>query len=227
MARSKKKTRKMKFELGLGSMAAVAVSTMCVLLWVFVLGFWVGQKMVGKRVSDNEITLSASPPVVDAISQKDLDNEGPPLQEMDSEEPSKPQVLSEEPSRGLIEEPIVEEKIDAPGQKQVQNKQVVSRSTPQHKAPKRPSSVQRAKTKTTYYALQIAAYRKRERANKEAARWARKGYFTKVKQVDLGKKGVWYRVYLGRLHNIREAKKLAVKLADTEGLKSYIVPVKE
>lgn len=48
-----------------------------------------------------------------------------------------------------------------------------------------------------------------------------------VKSRDLGKKGVWYRVYIGRFRSVGEAKAKARELADTKGLSSYVVPLKE
>ena len=235
MARSKKKTGGIKFELGLGGMTAVAVSTLCVLLWVFVLGFWVGQKMVGKRLPANEISLATSPPVaglppVEGNASKEVSTS--PRTDTGNKEAARTRPEQQArtdtgaPPGGIIEEKITNDKTD--GSAQPQALTIPAASRPEPSKPARSPAFQPKKANITYFVLQIASYRKRERANKEAARWARKGYFTQVKQADLGpKKGVWYRVYLGKFDSRRKAIAFAVRLADKEDLKSYIVPLKK
>jgi len=76
--------------------------------------------------------------------------------------------------------------------------------------------------------LQIASYRERERANKEARRWRDKGCRAKVRRADLGpEKGIWYRVHLGEYRSVEEAKSEAKKLAQKHDLRSYVVPIRD
>jgi cell division septation protein DedD len=51
MARTEKREKKIQFQLSWGGLAAVAVSTICVLLWAFVLGFWSGKKVAEKNAA--------------------------------------------------------------------------------------------------------------------------------------------------------------------------------
>lgn len=51
MARTEKTEKKIQFQLSWGGLAAVAVSTICVLLWAFVLGFWSGKKVAEKNAA--------------------------------------------------------------------------------------------------------------------------------------------------------------------------------
>ena len=53
MARTRKKSRKIQFQISWGGLAALTVSTVCVFLWVFILGFWVGQKLAGRSMDES------------------------------------------------------------------------------------------------------------------------------------------------------------------------------
>ena len=92
---------------------------------------------------------------------------------------------------------------------------------------RRPShQIKKAKKKSTYFVLQIASYREKDRANKEARRWRDKGYRVKVRRADLDpEKGIWYRVYLGEYRSIEEATNSAKKLAQKHNLRSYVIPI--
>jgi len=86
--------------------------------------------------------------------------------------------------------------------------------------------IKKAKKKSIYFVLQIASYREKDRANKEARRWRDKGYRVKVRRADLDpEKGIWYRVYLGEYRSVEEATNSAKKLAQKHNLRSYIVPI--
>ncbi|MGC9022610.1 MAG: hypothetical protein ACP5J5_05800, partial [Dissulfurimicrobium sp.] len=51
MARTERTGKKIQFQLSWGGLAAVAISTICVLLWAFVLGFWSGKKVAEKNAA--------------------------------------------------------------------------------------------------------------------------------------------------------------------------------
>jgi cell division septation protein DedD len=94
---------------------------------------------------------------------------------------------------------------------------------------KRPGyQTKKTKKKSTYFTLQIASYRERERANKEAERWRDKGYRAKVRRVELGpEKEIFYRVHLGEYSSVEEATSSAKKLAQKHDLRSYVVPISD
>ena len=88
--------------------------------------------------------------------------------------------------------------------------------------------IKKAKKKSTYFVLQIASYREKDRANKEARRWRDKGYRVKVRRADLDpEKGIWYRVYLGEYRSVEEATNSAKKLAQKHNLRSYVIPIRD
>jgi DedD protein len=53
MVQIRKKSRKIQFQVSWGGLIALAVSAVCVFLWVFILGFWVGQKLVGRSLDES------------------------------------------------------------------------------------------------------------------------------------------------------------------------------
>ncbi len=202
MARTRKKSRKIQFQLGWGGLIALTVSTVCVFLWVFILGFWVGQKLVGRSLDESLQTQVVARAVPEAKEATPLIPEKTtrvtPLDTKEKEQP--------EPRKESVK-------------KKVRDADDVKRPGYQTK---------KAKNKSTYFALQIASYRERERANKEARRWRDKGYRAKVRRADLGpEKGIWYRVHLGEFRSVEEATNSAKNLAQKHDLRSYVVPIRD
>ena len=200
MARIRKKSRKIQFQLSWGGLIALTVSTVCVFLWVFILGFWVGQKLVGRSLDESLQTQVVARVV-----------------------PEAEEVTPLIPEKTIQVTPLDTKKKEQPGPREESVKKKV-RDTYDVKRPK--YQTKKAKKKSTYFALQIASYRERGRANKEARRWRDKGYRAKVRRADLGpEKGVFYRVHLGEYGSVEEATISAKKLAQKHNLRSYVVPV--
>ena len=202
MARIRKKSRKIQFQVSWGGLIALTVSTVCVFLWVFILGFWVGQKLVGRSLDESiqtQVVARAVPEaeeVTPLIPEKTTQVTPLDIKEKKQPEPRKESV-----------------------KKKVRDTDDVKR--PGHQ-------IKKAEKKGTYFVLQIASYRERERANKEARRWRDKGYRAKVRRADLGpEKGIWYRVHLGEFRSVEEATRSAKNLAQKHDLRSYVVPIRD
>jgi len=194
MARIRKKSRKIQFQVSWGGLIALTVSTVCVFLWVFILGFWVGQKLTGRSMDESLQTQVVARAVPETREEKTTQVIPLDTEEEEQLEPRK--------------EPVKKKVLGADDVRQP------------HK------EVKKTKKKSTYFGLQIASYREKDRANKEARRWRDKDYRAKVRRTDLGpEKGIFYRVYLGEYHSVEEAKSEAKKLAQKHNLKSYIVPI--
>lgn len=202
MARTRKKSRKIQFQVGWGGLFALTVSTVCVFLWVFILGFWVGQKLVGRSLDESRQTQVVARAVPEAKEATPLIPEKTTqVTPLDTKEKKQP-----EPRKESVK-------------KKVRSADDIKR--PGHQ-------IKKAKKKSTYFALQIASYRERERANKEARRWRDKGYRAKVRRADLGpEKGIWYRVHLGEFRSVEEATNSAKNLAQKHDLRSYVVPIRD
>jgi cell division septation protein DedD len=246
MAQTRKKGKKFQFQLGWGGVSALAVSTVCVLLWMFVLGFWMGQKLVGRSAS----TMVAEAPTT-SVTLPDISRQAPARPEVVEEEPAKPEPLPlAQLETGLITERIEEEEeqpsavpalpegpvatapeaqaIEEPEPAPAETKTVLEPVPPSKPAPAQTVEAKEAPKKSTYFVLQIAAYREKQRAENEVSRWTKKGYKMQMRRADLGpKKGVWHRVYMGEFRSIEEATAFAEKVAKSEGLKSYVVPLRD
>ena len=250
MARpNQKKTARFRFEMGIGGLIALSVSCVCILLWIFILGFWVGQKVSGKAASSQVqapiayqqkeaqptelIEQQTEASIPSSVQERATQNEGVELaheQETKVEEGIAPthEKVREEP---IGPSPKEGEPLEQKAQPEKEIKTASIKPTTRSHTQKhelKPARAPSPKSHMTYFVLQIASYKDRARAEREASFWSRRGYTVQVKRVDLGeKKGVWYRVYLGRFGTISSAKAFAKKVADKEGLKSYIVPVKD
>lgn len=227
-------SRKFEFQMGWGGLLALGISTVCVLLWMFILGFWVGQKLVGRPSSEGVLIapesgyVSPAPEVSIPTEAPYPDDEG--LSTERSGAPAPMEEVASVPGASLKEAPIseagpVEPLPPAPSVTSARPPEPVAGAPNEAPTPpqERPSL-----TKTTSFALQIASYRERARAEREVVRWRDKGYQTQMRVADLGpEKGIWYRVYLGRFRSMDEATGFARELAKKEGLKAYVVPVRE
>ncbi len=263
MARVKKNSDKKKvkkkaiqFQMGWGGLVALVVSTLCVLLWTFIMGFWVGQKLIGRKGTPhknltvlNKMGETASGPQVAVTDQ----NEGPAFPPVITPQNTAP-VSSGTSGASAVNQPLPTEIIrgeaqNASPQAEAEKSSEVSapavRSEQSVAPPKTENKRSPAKVSTTkasvekkevkkrtpppaktYFVLQIASYRERSRAEREAARWRKKGITAQVVRVAIKNKGIWYRVYLGRYNSVQDATAGAKRLARKEGIRSYVVPIK-
>ena len=201
MARTRKKSRKIQFQVSWGGLISLIVSTVCVFMWVFILGFWVGQKLVGRSLDESLPTQVVARAVPEAKEITPYISENSEVSER-----SKPVVRTAREDKIIQETPLSIKEKEQPEQ--------------------RKKSVK--KKKNTYFVLQIASYREKNRANKEARKWRDRGYRAKVRRTDLGpEKGIWYRVHLGEHRSVEDATSSAKKLGQKYDLRSYIVPIRD
>ncbi len=213
MAAKTSRSKKIRFEMGFGGLFTLCLASFVLLLWMFVLGFWAGKKLLGPTPVES-VQLQPSTPLVPPQVQL------PPP----SPEPSQELVAapSQPPARETSKEELPTEQIGPQG-----GEQAKPTFTPKAKAEKEPPAptvkLPSLTPKKTYFSLRVASLKERARAEKEAERWRKKGYEAFVKRADLGKKGIWYRVYVGKYSSIQEAKKAADKLTGLQ----YITPFTE
>lgn len=62
------------------------------------------------------------------------------------------------------------------------------------------------------YTVQVASHRRPANAEQDAARWTLLGYPAEVVAKDLGARGVWHRVVIGRFDRARDAEALAARI---------------
>ncbi len=252
-ARNKRKApKRFQFQMGWGGMMAFTTATLCILLWIFVLGFWAGKRFSGgtAKVASSQTAVALKD--AGSVSKVPVEEEpawpGPWGGSTTEEQPVKEEKVGSQDE--LVPAPIVKaeqqieekveelkEKLDLKGETQQKVAKVEPAPEPVEKKSVKKDVVVKPKPKkkiaevvepkVPFFALQIASYKQKSRAQKEAGRWRRKGYKTTIKKVNLGaRKGTWYRVYIGRFDTATKAKAFAEKLAKSENLRAYVVPVR-
>ncbi len=77
------------------------------------------------------------------------------------------------------------------------------------------------------YRLQVASYRSQKDALAQAASLTKKGEDATTQQVNLGQKGIWFRVYVGKYANRASAKKDAKRLKQKYKINTLVVRYKK
>jgi cell division protein FtsN len=80
--------------------------------------------------------------------------------------------------------------------------------------PVQPKQPQDNKPQTATYLVQVASLSSLKDAEATKARLATKGYSATIAEVDLGEKGYWYRIRVGRHLDINAATDIASKIGD-------------
>lgn len=207
------KKKRFRLELGWPGLIFSLGLLICLFLWVFVLGFYFGQKVVGSRVkkmaspvSKEALTakkekVSPPPPVFEEVKPPPL--VGEPQEKVATPKPElmtpeRPQTAPEKPKTAKPAEPARPKKGD--------------KITPK-KSPK----------KQVFYTVQVASLRSAQEAEKFVRYLREKGYEAFVRRVTLPQKGTWYRVYVGRFPTISQARSFGEKLKQKEKFKAFYI----
>lgn len=288
--------KKIQFQMGVGGLIAVFVALVCVLIWVFVLGFWAGKKIgtqntpalpsiVSQRQADSPPTSAmtnmeskqvspVSPlPVEPVIAPQEQEAKPhvtandlerlmlPGANQMEIEkqpakvEPAAPPVktISETSPAGVKKTPAPAKISDVKPTEPQTKKEMVTQSPPKPEPkqaapvatsqpkpepkqvapqvaatkpePKQatiasvagkpeskqptppPAPAQKESEKGIKFTLQVAAFKDKPQAEAELNKWKAKGFAGSYKEVDLGAKGTWFRVFIGSYNSEDEAKK--------------------
>ncbi len=226
---AKKKGKRFTFELGIPGLIFVIGLLICLFLWMFILGFWLGQKMVTSKVKEAPVskeTLKAkkvSPPLV----TEEMKAPVVVPEKVPGEIPKKPPL--ELPKKSTEEKPLPTPKVK-PAPKEALNKSAAKKSKPVIKAPTKPKETKPKETKAqkvsktrSFFTLQVASFRSPREAQRYARMLGDRGYEAFVKRVNLPKKGVWYRVYVGRFKTFQEAKDFGRVLQKKEKIKTFYI----
>lgn len=91
------------------------------------------------------------------------------------------------------------------------------KQSPKHSAPDISSSP------TGTYHVQVASFRKRKDADRQRDQFRKDNHDAFVTTADLGKKGTWYRVLIGKFNKKIEADKLAEYLRKKKKIKGFVI----
>ena len=209
-----KKKKRFQFQLGWPGLIFSLGLLICLFLWMFVLGFYFGQRVVGNRVQKlsspvSEKALSskkAPPPVFEEVTP-------PPL----AEKKFTPQAPKEEPPFLPVSRPSLQPQTPSPKPK----KEKVAKTSRKTSPPK--ASSREKKRPEAFYSVQIASLRSVEEARKYVKYLQDKGYEAFFRKVVLPQKGTWYRIYVGRFKTISEARTFGEQLKKKEKLKAFYI----
>ncbi|AEH44686.1 Sporulation domain-containing protein [Thermodesulfatator indicus DSM 15286] len=217
MAKKTPKKKRFQFQLGWPGLIFSFGLLICLFLWMFVLGFYFGQKMVSTKVHSlgspvSQKALSSKkniepPPVFEEVKPPPLVKE--PTSQAQNAVTQKPEKV--EPATPVL--PESEKATKQP--KALQESSKVAR--PQKVVPPK-----KEKPKS-FYAVQVASLRSQADAEKYASYLRDRGYEVTIKKVTLPQKGTWYRVYVGRFATLAEAKAFGEQIKAREKLKSFYV----
>lgn len=102
----------------------------------------------------------------------------------------------------------------APAKSTVAPKQPATEEKPVAAEPAQPKQPQESKPQAATYLVQVASLSSLKDAEATKARLATKGYSATIAEVDLGEKGYWYRIRVGRHLDINTATEIASKIGD-------------
>ncbi len=208
--------KRFRLEVGFLGMVFIFLLLVCLFLWMFVLGVWFGQRMMGKGpspVAERTLKVPEEAPAPEEVS--------PPEVMVSKPVSPGPTVVSETP-------PQVE-KESSPGESPAVSPPVKER--PAERVPEkeeRVSPAAREKIRPPYYTLQVASFKDPKEAEKYARYFRERGYFSQVVRVNLPRKGLWFRVYVGRFATLEEARKTFEELKRKKLIKqAYIKKVEK
>ncbi len=234
MASQKRKPKRFRIEMGWGGLFSLAVGSFIMLLWMFVLGFWAGNRLLGPITVEGGGAKASAPVAPPArVAQALPLRPSAPVTKLPTETIPPSPAATPAPEGGGSRPVTAKPAAPAPSQPVSSAKPVAAAKKGQGggaAAPSRPSPSTEPGPKLpsltpqkTWFSLRVASLRQKSSAEKEARRWRRKGYKAFVRRADLGKKGVWYRVYVGHYSTIQEAKRVSEKIPGIQ----FITPFNE
>jgi cell division protein FtsN len=218
--------KKFKFEVSKLGLVFIVLFALCLLVWTFILGVWIGTKIGEKPQQAETVKLEPQPaqtPQVPAVkevahsenqtNQTQVENQTASQQvasQVQPEEKTKPEAKVEK------EKPKPEPKTEKAKAEPVKTAKV----HPQEKVKPQPHQ-----EGMPFYALQVGAYSKRESAEKVKAEVEKMGFKALIKESTQDGKTV-YKVLAGRFENREKAEQYKTKIESTLGVKPFVVEVK-
>ncbi len=237
--------KKIKFELSRLALIFVILFALCLLVWTFILGVWIGTKIGGKPVSE-EVALEREVrlPSVGNLTSNVSDASQAPLVTANETSNATQNATSEkqvaEEKEELRQTSETEKKAivkKEPVKKEVTKKEELKKET--EKTEKKPSYQKKevaqiaAKVKgeeavssVGHYSLQVGAFSHKEKAEELKKKAEKMGYFAQIKEANVEGKSM-YKVYVGRFGKREEAEQSISEVKAKLGVeKPFIVELK-
>jgi cell division protein FtsN len=212
--------KKFKFEVSKLGLVFIVLFALCLLVWTFILGVWIGTK-IGEKPQAETVKLETQPaqtPQVPAVKEVSH-SENQTNQTQVGNQTASQQVASQvQPEEKTKPEAKVEKEKPKPEPKTEPVK--TAKVHPQEKVKPQPHE-----EGMPFYALQVGAYSKKESAEKVKAEVERMGFKALIKESTQDGKIV-YKVLAGRFENREKAEQYKTMIESTLGVKPFVVEVK-
>lgn len=226
--KGKSQKKALHFELSRLALAGWCFALLVALLWMFVLGVFVGKGITPANINLAEIKKRMVDEGVWPGSSKGVQQEGSarttntkrkiPLEDLEFYE-KLAQKKKARLQESTPEKITVKDKPAAEVQPEAVAPQAKSKSAPQQTA----EVPKEEKPSKGNFTVQLASFKDQNSAKKFAARFKDLQPKPTVRTVDLPGKGRWYRVQVGQLSSREEASALADRLANKYQLKAFVI----
>lgn len=227
--KGKSQKKVLRFELSKLALAGWSFALLVALLWMFVLGVFVGKGItpaninlaeIKKRMVDEGVWPGASKSVQQEGSARTTNTKRKiPLEDLEFYEKlaqKKKARLQESTPKKITAK---DEPAAAGAQPKAVAPQTQAKSAPQQTA----EVLKKEKPSKGNFTVQLASFKDQNSAKKFAARFKDLQPKPTVRTVDLPGKGRWYRVQVGQLSSRDEASALADRLANKYQLKAFVI----
>ncbi|MFZ8832003.1 MAG: SPOR domain-containing protein [Thermodesulfobacteriaceae bacterium] len=217
--------KKFKFEVSKLGLLFIVLFALCILIWTFILGVWIGTK-IGEKPQFETVKLEPQPaqtpqvsPVKEVAHSENQTNQAlggnqtTPQQvafQVQPEQQTKPEVKVEK------EKPTPEPKTEKVKTEPVRTAKV----PPQEKVKPQPHQ-----EGMPFYALQVGAYSNKESAEKVKAEVEKMGFRALIKESIHDGKPI-YKVLAGRFENREKAEQYKTMIEATLGVRPFVVEVR-
>jgi cell division protein FtsN len=214
--------KKFKFEVSKLGLVFIVLFALCLLIWTFILGVWIGTR-IGEKPQVETVKLETQPAQTPQASPvKEIahsENQTQPINQTASQ-----QVASQvQPEEKTKPEAKVEKEKPAPEPKTEKAKTEPVKTAKVH--PQEKVKPQPHQEGMPFYALQVGAYSKKESAEKVKSEVEKMGFKALIKESTQNGKPI-YKVLAGRFENREKAEQYKTKIESTLGVKPFVVEVK-
>ncbi len=199
--------KKIKIEISKLTFVFVVLFSLCILVWTFIIGIWIGTKMGGK--SEEKI-----------VENYPLIQEQPPVKGLKENASSGMQPQVQLPKVGVTSESSSEVTVQKHGEKAAET--VVGKKKEIAEIASKIKQSKDVVPPASYYSLQIGSFSRRTSAEKVRALAEKKGYYSFIKKAKVREKVV-YRVYVGKFKTRAEAQAELPKVAKLFGVKKPLL----
>ncbi|MFN4131827.1 MAG: SPOR domain-containing protein [Caldimicrobium sp.] len=230
--------KKLKFELSRLALVFVILFALCILVWTFILGVWIGTKIGGKPQAEEIALEKGNASQVSSLNLPANESNATSQNAIPSEGNETLNATPSAVKETEISKPIEEEKKEPEAKpKELVKKEVVKKEV--KRAEKEKPTYQKKEvahlaakvkeekvTTTGFYTLQVGAFSHRDKAEELKKKAEKLGYYAQIKETTKDGKDL-YKVYVGKYENRAQAEQSIAEIKTKLGIdKPFIVELK-